>query len=111
MAIQPHELRYVEGDTLPSMQGTLTNDDGTAVDLADTVVTVHIKYDPPLVKTATITDAAAGEFLLMWEPTDLISGKWTYEIQLADLSGGIRTINRFPATDKLLTLLIDPQIA
>lgn len=110
MTISSNILHYVEGDTLPYMQGTLTNDDGSPVDLTDMNVTLHIGYNPPLVKIATITDALNGKFFLEWDPTDLVAGRWKYEIQIANAAGGIRTINRLPDTSNLI-LLIDPQIA
>ena len=111
MNLLPHEIAYVAGDTLPSFRGTLSNDDGTPYDLSGCTVTMHIKYGTVLKKTASLLDAQQGKFLVEWLPTDLRAGKWLYEIQIEDGSGGIITFNRLPANGRNLTLAIDPQIA
>jgi hypothetical protein len=111
MALKPNEIRFVENDTLPKLRGTITEDDGTPVDLNGASVELHIKYNTPLVKTATILDADNGKWLVEWEPGDLTEGKWVYEIQVTDAAGGIRTWNRESTTDRQLTMVIDPEIA
>lgn len=111
MPLKANEIRFVANDTLPSLRGTLTEDDGTPVDLSGAHVAVHIKYDTPLEKTATITDAANGKWLVEWEPGDLMAGKWPYEIQVTDATGDVRSWNRESETDRLLTMIIDPEVA
>lgn len=111
MALKPNEIRFVAGDTLPALRGTLTEDDGTPVDLTGATVTLHINYATVLVKTASIIDAAAGQWQVDWQPTDLVAGKWTYEIQIDDGSGGVRTWNRDSTTDRQLTLVVDAEVA
>ena len=111
MSLKPNEIRYVENDTLPSLQGTITEDDGTAVDLTGCSVALHIKYDTPLIKTASITDAANGKWLVEWEPGDLQEGKWLYEIQVTDANSDARTWNRESTTDRPLTMVIDAEVA
>jgi hypothetical protein len=111
MALKPNEIRFVANDTLPNLKGTLTEDDGAPVDLTGASVALHVKYETPLEKNATILDAAMGKWLVEWEPGDLIEGKWAYEIQVTDAAGGIRTWNRESTTDRQLTMVIDPEVA
>jgi hypothetical protein len=111
MALKANEIRFVANDTLPSLRGTLTEDDGTPVNLTDCTVNLHIKYDPVLVKTATIVSAIDGIWLVEWEPGDLKAGKWFFEIQVTDSNGDIRTWRKEPSTDKYLTMVIDSEIA
>jgi len=112
MALKSHQLRFIAGDTLPELRGTLTEDDGTTpIDLTGAAVALHIGYEIPLVKTATILDAAAGQWQVSWETSDLREGVYSYEIQITDSGGDMRTINRHSDTDKPLQMIIDPEIA
>lgn len=109
MAVKPYEIHYVENDTLPALKGTITEDDGTPVDLSGATVALHIKYDKPLVKVAQITAPENGQFFVTWTAGNLQAGRWLFEIQVTDAHGGIRTWNR--AEGKPLTLVIDAEVA
>ena len=111
MALKANQIRFVEHDTLPALRGFLTNDDGTAVDLSESTVSLHIQYPEPLIKAATVTDAIGGVWEVTWSNTDLIAGTWNYEIQVTGASGGIRTWNRETSTDKPLQMVIDSEVA
>ena len=111
MALKPNEIRFVANDTLPNLRGTLTDDAGEPIDLTGCSIALHIKYDPPRAKAASIIDAPAGVWIGEWEHGDLAEGKWAYEIQVTDSNGDIRTWNREGGTDRLLTMVIDPEVA
>lgn len=71
----PHT--YTEGDTLPEVAGTFTGLDLTGYTLEFDLV----KPDGTVVQKSTatsgmtITDAAAGQFAIDWQETDLVTGK------------------------------------
>jgi len=111
MALKANEIGFVENDRLPSLRGTLTEEDGSPVNLNGCTVTLHIKYKEPLIKEAVVTDAVNGVYLIEWLDGDLRAGKWTFEIQVTDSDGKPRTWKREPTTNKLLTMVIDSEIA
>jgi len=111
MALNPNELGYIENDTLPPLRGTLTEDDGTPVNLTGCTVNLHINYNPVLIKTASIVNAIDGIWLVEWETGDLKAGRWFFEIQVTDSNGDIRTWRKEPSTDKYLTMVIEREIA
>lgn len=91
-------FNFVANDTLPTIFGTLTEDDGTTpVNLSGYTITLHIAYSPPLVKAATIISEAGGEFGFYWlnttssptpaNPPDLRAGTWSAEIQIISPEG------------------------
>lgn len=112
MALKPNQIRFVAGDTLPNLRGTLTEDDGlTPVDLTAGSVALHIGYDPPLIKAATITTPASGVWLVSWQPSDLREGTYNYEIQVTDAAGDVRTWNQHSASGKPLQMVISGEVA
>ena len=77
--------KYVQGDTGPQIQVTITNVDGTAVDLSAATVTLHFRaagtttilFSRPLVITAG--NAAIGKAVLQWATGDLNIDAGNYE--------------------------------
>ena len=62
MALKANQVRMVEGDTLPTMTGKITDDDGNPSDITGYSLSLHIKYDIPLIVPITITDATLVEY-------------------------------------------------
>lgn len=71
-------------------------------------ITLHIKYPAalggPITKTASITNAALGQFKFAWAAGDLKRGRWPAEIELINASGK-------PLTFRDVWLDIAPEIA
>jgi len=112
MSLKSHQLRFVAGDTLPSLIGTLTEDNGDPINLTGCEVALHIKYKTPLEKAAVIYGPPTdGKYFIEWEPTDLVEGTWLYEVQVTDASGKVRTWNRDDESDKLIEFVIDEEVA
>lgn len=109
--LKPNQLAYIEGDTKPALLGTIENDDGTPVNIAGYGFALHIDYAVPKVVAGGISDAPNGKYIIQWGAGDLLPGRWRFEIQITDASGGILTINRHNENDELLELIIDPQVA
>lgn len=78
---------FVEGDTLPTISGVLTDDNDDPIDISDYTIALHIGYKTPLVIDAVITDAAGGVFYFPWESDSLVPGSWRAEIQVTSPSG------------------------
>lgn len=98
-----NKIYLTANDTLPTLQGTWT-------DLTDATVTMHIAYDTPLVKTATIADdPTTGVFTIEWESGDLVAGTWDAEIQVVT-DDGTQTISH-TAQRRQLQLVIREEIA
>lgn len=111
MALKAHQIRMVQGDTLPKLRGTLS-EDGVPVDLTGGSVKIHIRQEGvTLEKEAELIDAAAGQYIVHWAGTELVPGKHNYEIQVTLGDGGVLTFNRHSATDKLFELLVDAEVA
>ena len=109
-----NRIYLTAGDTLPTLEGVLTDDAGTAVDITDYTITCHIGYETPLVRTATITDAAAGEFEVRWQAGDLVAGTWDVEIQYVSSAGTVTSSREAKADGspgKKIQLVIDEEIA
>jgi hypothetical protein len=79
-------LNFVEGDTKPPLIGCIPD-----TDISEYAIALHIKYTTPLVKSATIDNAADGEFSFQWISTDLVAGRYSAEIQVTDADGKIET--------------------
>ena len=69
-------LVFTAGDTLPAMTANLDRD------LASSTVNVLIGYSTPLIKTATVTNAGAGEIRVDWAAGDLQQGRWPMQIEI-----------------------------
>ena len=108
---RPHQLRYVEGDTLPGLTGYVTDDDGAAINISGYVITLHIDYDTPVIVTAAIPDPENGKYIVQWGVDDLVEGVWGFELQIVNPQGGVVTINRHSDNDELLELVIDRQVS
>ena len=80
---------FVEHDTAPSRLTYKVQ--GTAVDITGYSFTLKIGYGTPLVKVATITNAAAGEFEFPWGVNDLVKGRWPAEIMITFPDATTRT--------------------
>ena len=78
--------KFVSGDTSPQMSVTLTREDGSAVDLTGATVYLHIraKGSPTLTltKTASISDAVNGVFIVVWAEGDLDLAAGAYEAEI-----------------------------
>ena len=105
------QLDFVEGDTLPSLDAELLQDDDTTPqDITNWTITLHVKYrGQPLVKTADIYDPVNGKFRFTWDEADLKKGEYLAEIQF-NSPQGIQTANS-DAADNLLLFNISNQIA
>lgn len=96
------EITRYRGDTVPD-QFTLTDADGNAVNITgySFTMTVDSLKTPPdnstlqYTLTATITNAAAGEFEFAPSAVqaDLV-GKFWYDIQMVDGGGAIQTLDK-----------------
>ena len=119
MALRVNQIRFTENDTLQTLRGTVTEDDGSIVPLDGTVV-LRIDYANPLddtydagavlEKAATITDADAATYQVEWEDGDLRAGTWNYEVEITYASGKNITWNRESTTGRLLEMIIDREI-
>jgi hypothetical protein len=107
------ELVLVEGDTLPRVNGTIRDDNGSPMNISGWVITLHIAYGDdlggPLVKTALIPNGTDGFFEFMWEEGDLQPGRFDYELQFVK-PDGVQTTQRNEDGSKL-RMRINPQIA
>lgn len=80
--------KYVQGDTGPQIKVTITDADGTAVDLTSGTVTLHFRaagtttllFSRPLV--ITNQNASNGIALLQWSVNDLNVAAGNYEGEL-----------------------------
>ena len=87
---------WTEGDRLPEIDGTLEG-----VDITGYTITMRLQRPDTaapivLTKTATIVDAAAGQFRFSWLSTDLVAGQNQLTvIQIANASGLPLTPQRF----------------
>lgn len=92
------KIKLVQGDTLPQIKATITNDDGTATNL--TGATPRLKFravgsNTVLVTlTGIVTNAAAGEVVFNWNDGDLDreAGDYEGEIEVTFPSGQIQTV-------------------
>jgi len=109
--LQPNQLGYVAGDTLPGLSGAIKDDDGVAVDITGYQITLHIAYPVPVVIPATITDAVNGVYVIDWRDSDLTYGRWRFELQIVDTGGNTVTVNRHSDNNALLELVVDRQVA
>lgn len=81
-------IDFVEGDTLPVIGGTITNDADEPEDITGWDITLHIGYDDsPLVKAATIPAGTDGFFQFTWEAGDLRAGTVVAELQVVSPAG------------------------
>ncbi len=92
-------IELVANDTSPNLQCTM---DG--VDLTGYSIELHVAYATPLIKTATLTEAAAGEFEFEWSAGDLVAGIWPAHIQVTTAALTVQTFTG-------LTLNIAAEIA
>jgi hypothetical protein len=108
MVTLPDTFELIEGDTLPQITGTLTEDDGTTpVDITGYDIKLHVGYDTPLVKTAVIPVGTNGQFAFPWVAGDLTPGLWLAEIQIASPSG-VLTLQK-NTQGKRFKIKINPQ--
>jgi len=103
-------LYFVEGDTLPEIEGVYKDADGNVVDITGYTINLNIQY--PTVKTieATLTTPASGEFKFEWSSGDLITGTYNAEIEVIDASGDVITAQK-NSDGKKFQLVIDPAIS
>jgi hypothetical protein len=93
-------LELTEDDQLPQLSGVYADDvTGAPQDLTGYTVQLKIGYSTVLIKTATITNAAAGEFVIDFDAGDLVPGRWDCHLVFIDQSGR-------PLTYHDLTLVI-----
>jgi hypothetical protein len=103
------KLELVEGDTLPILTGTVTDDDGNPVDISGWTINLHVGYGTPLVKAAQIPVGTDGFYQFVWEEGDLVEGEWEIEVEFqTDL--GVQTFQKTQFDDPLM-LKIGHQIA
>lgn len=95
MPVQLPVLRYTEGDTLPLVRVFAGKADGSAPSYAGYSLKLRIKNPSAVVeKTATLVDAATGEFLFTWSASDHVAGKHVGALVLTDPSGRKLTTRR-----------------
>lgn len=82
-----NKIKLVAEDTLPAIAGRLLEDDGSAIDITGFVITLHIGYEEPLIKTADIPVGTDGYFSFPWAGADLKPGIWPAEVQIVSPSG------------------------
>ncbi len=89
--------KYVQGDTGPQIQVSITDLDGTAVDLSGATVTLHFRaagtttvlFSRPLIITSG--NAGLGVAVLQWATSDLNVDAGNYEGELETvLASGVR---------------------
>lgn len=103
-------IDLVEGDTLPVIGGTITDDDNVAIDITGWDITLHIGYEgSPLAKAATIPVGTDGFFQFTWVGGDLRAGKVVAELQVVS-PVGTQTYQGTKSGERL-TLNIASQIA
>lgn len=102
------QIELVRNDTLPNFGGTVD------FDLSGYIVTLHIDFATPLIKTATILTTGASEstFEFEFETGDLsaVIGTYGFEIQFDDDLGGIITYKEDDA-GKILKVKLKEEIA
>lgn len=81
--------QLVAGDTAPTRM--IFRVGGVPVDITGYGFTIKIGYQTPLVKSAIVTNAAAGEFEFRWSAQDLIAGRYAAEIMITYPDGTTRT--------------------
>ena len=87
--------KYVQGDTGPQIQVTITDTDGAAVDLTNGSVTLHFRAAGTTTvlfsRALALADAANGQAVLQWATTDLNVDAGNYEGEIETvLSSGQR---------------------
>lgn len=87
--------KYVQGDTGPQIQVTITSADGTATDLTGGSVTLHFRAAGTTTvlfsRTLALLDATNGKAVLQWQTGDLNVDAGNYEGELETvLSSGLR---------------------
>lgn len=102
-------IRYVVGDTLPNLTGTLTDDEGDPIDISTYAITLHIGTPTPVVIDATITDGASGVFSFAIDGSELVAGRWPAEVQVVGPSGTLTYQDS--ETGRRFTLLVAEEIA
>lgn len=90
-------LELTAGDTKPTVC-TL------AQDLTGSTIHLNIGYPVPLVKSAVITDAAAGDFEFRWTAGDLVAGTYSASMLITDSNG-------YEETTALFQIHIEGRIA
>ena len=103
-------LTITQGDTLPALEYTIEDEDGT-VDLTGATVEIHLRPvddTTTTTLTATISDAASGEIEYEWaaEDTDT-AGLYVAEFEVTFDDGSVRT---YPI-DRRLMVRIRSQLA
>lgn len=80
--------KFVSGDTYPQIQLTLSREDGSVINLANSEVYFYMRpkgsNEVILTRTAVITDADNGEAVIVWEEgnLDLQAGMYEGEIEV-----------------------------
>lgn len=86
------ETLFVAGDTAPDLTGTVTSA-GAPVDL--TGATVVLRMQRPdgtiLLRTATVTAAAAGTWSYVWQAGELVKGQWQVDVEVTGADGLLQT--------------------
>jgi hypothetical protein len=87
--------KYVQGDTGPQIQATITSADGTATDLTGGSVTLHFRAAGTTTvlfsRALALADATNGKAVLQWQTGDLNVDAGNYEGELETvLSSGLR---------------------
>lgn len=82
-------VRLRAGDTKPRLRVRHTAADNVPVDYAHMTVRLRIARgeNDVLEKTAILTDASKGEFIITWDATDLTPGKHPGLIRFIDADG------------------------
>lgn len=102
-------IKYVVGDTLPNLTGTLTDAAGDPLDISSYAITLHIGTPTPVVIDATVTDGASGVFAFAIDGSELVAGRWPAEVQVVSPSGTLTY--QESETGRRFTLMVAEEIA
>lgn len=101
------DYTFTENDTDTPITCQNLSDTNRAESVAGETITLHVHRPGATVleKSATVTDAANGQFQFDFSDGDLVSGRGQYcEIQFDDGAGGIETVAKF-------LINVDPEVA
>jgi hypothetical protein len=99
-----NEIKFVVGDTYPSLPCVYKKSDGTPMDITGYTFKLHINYNAPLEVIGSVVSGPDGEFIFEWVAGDINTvGKFKTEIVIID------TVPK-QITYQFLTFNIQPRI-
>lgn len=82
------EILFVEGDHDLPLTGTVVGGDLTG---ATVVLRIQKPDGSILLRTAAVTNAAAGEWSYTWQPGELVPGRWLVDVETTYASTALQT--------------------